>query len=562
MSRGWFILALLAASAAVTAGCGSGGRASDDAVAPAVERGGFTDIAEQAGVGSFVHTDGGSGRKYFVEQMGGGVGVLDYDGDGLKDLFFASGAPLPGFKGKHPGSRLFRNVGAGRFVDVTAEAIGEVSDYVIGVAVADYDGDGDDDLYLTCFGPNRLLRNDGGRFTDVTAAAGVGDPRLSSSAAWGDFDGDGDLDLYVANYAKYRLEDDLWCSKFEGHKSYCGPTLYDAEVDTLYRNEGSGRFTDVSDASGIRKSARTGLGVIWLDYNDDGRQDIFVANDQTANLLWRNDGSGRFTDQAMEMNVAFGEEGTARAGMGIDAADYDNDGDFEVVITNFSEESNSLFRWEESSFRDVSFPAGIGAATLMYLGFGTGFLDYDRDGWLDLFFANGHVLDDIEKYSDAVTWKQPSQLFRNQGDGSFADVSSDAGIAANRQTARGAAFVDWDNDGRTDIAVSVLRGKPMLLHNQAAPGARWLGVELKGLAPNTRAIGAVVTLESGGITQKRVCRVNHSYLSSSDPRMVFGLGQASRPEKLRVRWPSGAESVIERPETGAYVTVEEPAPGA
>jgi hypothetical protein len=525
-------------------------------------------VTAASGLGSFVHSDGSSGRRFFVEQIGSGCAFLDYDNDGWQDVYLCSGAPLPGYRGPRPRNALFRNNRDGTFTDVTAAARVGCGRYAIGCAAGDYDNDGFLDLYVCCFGPNVLYHNNGdGTFTDVTRRAGVGDPRLSSSAAWGDYDGDGFLDLYVANYVKYRLDRDLWCSKFAGHKSYCGPTLYPPEVGTLYHNDGDGTFTDVSMAAGIRARTGNGLGVLWLDFDDDGRQDIFVADDQTPNLLWHNEGGGRFTDVGTEAGVAYGELGNAQAGMGVDAGDYDNDGRLDLVVTNFSEETNSLFHNEGGQagsacrFRDVSFPAGIGAPTLLYLGFGTGFLDYDRDGWLDLFFANGHVMDDIEKYSDVVTWAQPNQLFRSRGaapGARFEDVSATTGIGARRAVSRGAAFGDFNNDGRPDILVSTLRGAPSLLRNDCAPNAHWLQLRLRAAWGNPQAIGGTVTLTAGGLTQRRDVRSGGSYASSSDLRPLFGLGAATRVDRLRVRWPSGQVTELQGVGVDRMVEIEEP----
>jgi enediyne biosynthesis protein E4 len=552
----------LTVSAFGICGCRSSG-----AVARAPER--FVDVTAASGLGSFIHTDGSSGRRFFVEQIGSGCAFLDYDNDGWQDVYLCNGAPLPGYQGPRPRNALFHNDRDGRFTDVTGAAGVGCGHYAIGCAAGDYDNDGFLDLYVCCYGPNVLYHNNGdGTFTDVTRRAGVADPRLSSSAAWGDYDGDGFLDLYVANYVRWRLDRDRWCSKFPGHNSYCGPTLYPPEVDTLYHNNGYGTFTDVSDSSGIRAKAANGLAVLWCDANEDGRPDIVVADDQTPNLLWRNDGGGHFTDVATEAGVAFGELGNAQAGMGVDAGDYDNDGRVDLVVTNFSEEANSLFHNERGAgersgrFRDVSFPAGIGSATLLYLGFGTGFLDYDRDGWLDLFFANGHVMDDIEKYSDVVTWAQPNQLFRNRGAATpgarFEDVSAATGIGGRRAVSRGAAFGDFNNDGRPDILVSTLRGAPLLLRNDCAPSAHWLRLRLRAAWGNPHAIGASVTLTAGGLTQRRDVRSGGSYASSSDLRPLFGLGAATRVDRLRVRWPSGQETELQGVAADREVVLEEP----
>ena len=519
----------------------------------------FRNITEESGLASFHHSDGGSGRKFFVEQMGSGCAIFDFDGDGKQDIYITSGAALPGFKGTAPGNRLFHNLGNNRFEDVTEHAGVKCGKYSTGVAAADYDNDGDLDLYVCCFGANVLYRNNGdGTFTDVTATAKVGDPRLSSSAAWGDYNGDGKLDLFVANYVKYQLAQDRWCGKIAGQKSFCGPGLYDPELCTLYRNNGDGTFTDVSQASGIASATGNGFGVVWLDYDGDGRQDLFVANDQSPNHLWHNNGDGTFQEVASPQGVAYSEEGVARAGMGVDVGDYDNDGQPDLLVTNFSEEANALFRNEGGSFRDVAMTSGMGSATLIYLGFGTAFLDYDRDGWLDLFFANGHVLDDIAMYSDTVKWAQPMQLFRNQANGTFTDESKTSGVGEGTYVARGAAFGDLDNDGRPDLLVNVLQGKPILLHNEAAPNAHWLGLDLKASWGNPQAIGATVTVTTGALKQKRYVRTAGSFESSNDVRPLFGLGSATTVDELRIDWPSSQSTVLQHPQIDGYLRVEEP----
>lgn len=559
-SRGRVLL-LVFLSLVAGIGCSRPKKQPSTAVPAAAPAGRFRNLAEPSGLAAFRHTDGGSGRRFFVEQMGSGVAVFDFDGDGLQDVYFCTGTALPGYTGPAPSNRLFRNRGDGTFEDRTDAAGVACRRYSIGAAAADFDNDGDVDLYVCCFGKNVLYRNDGdGSFTDVSEPAGVNDSRLSSSAAWGDYDGDGYLDLFVANYVKYRLEEDLWCSKYEGHKSYCGPTLYQPERSTLYHNNGNGTFTDVTITSGVAAKRGNGLGVVWFDFDEDGRQDVFVANDQTPNHLWWNRGHGKFQEVGLERGVAYGEEGNARAGMGVDAGDFDNDGRIDLVVTNFSEENNAIYRNEGASFRDVAFDRGVGAETLMQLGFGTAFLDFDRDGWLDLFFANGHVLDDISKYSDSVTWEQSLQLFRNSGTGHFREVTADTGVGEGEWVARGAALGDMDNDGRKDLVISVLRGKPLYLRNECAPASHWLGVDLRPATGNAQAIGATVWLTANGITQRRDVRTAGSFASSNDPRPLFGLGSAVEVEELKVEWPSGQVTLEKGPAIDRYLRIDEPAP--
>jgi hypothetical protein len=526
--------------------------------APAAS-GRFVEVAEKSGIAGFQHTDGSSGRKFFVEQMGGGVALLDYDGDGWLDIYLCSGAALPGYKGPAPSNRLYRNRQDGTFEDVTARSGTGWGRYSIGAAAGDYDNDGRPDLYVCGFGRNALFHNKGdGTFEDVAPAMGLAGGRLSSSAAWGDYDADGFLDLYVCNYVKYRLDEDLWCSKFAGHKSYCGPNLYEPEQHFLFHNDAGRGFTDVSKTAGIAAKKGNGLGCVWLDYDDDGDSDLFVANDQSPNFLWRNNGNDTFTERAIDLGVAYGEQGNTQAGMGSDAGDYDNDGRLDLLVTNFSEESNSLYHNQGASFRESSFASGMGARTLMYLGFGSGFLDYDRDGLLDLFFANGHVLDDIDKYSDSVTWKQSNQLFRNLGRGRFEETSDPMGVSEGKQVSRGAAFGDLFNDGHTDVVVNVLRGRPLLLKNEAAPEASWLELDLHAAWGNPQAIGAKVRLTAGGVTQRRDVKTCGSYASSNDPRPYFGLGTARTVDRIEIRWPSGQVTTKEGPPVNQILRIDEP----
>lgn len=519
----------------------------------------FANVTDASGIGAFVHTDGGSGRKYFMEQMGSGVAIFDYDGDGWMDVYLCSGKALPGYKGPAPTNRLFHNKHDGTFEDVTEKAGVAGLHYSIGVASGDFDNDGHADLYVCGYRGNVLYHNNGnGTFADVTAKAGVAGGRLSSSAGWMDYDGDGFLDLFVANYVTYKLEEDLNCSKFPGHKSYCGPNLYDPDTSFLFHNNGDGTFTDVTVKAGIAKAKGNSLGVAWIDYNEDNLPDIFVANDQSQNFLWKNNGNGTFTEIGQDVGVAFGEQGHAQAGMGVDVGDYDNDGKIDLLVTNFSEEANSLYHNQGEIFRDKTFQSGMGARTLMYLGFGTGFLDFDLDGWQDMFFANGHVLDDIEMYSDSVTWKQSNQLFRNKGDGTFAEVSKEMGVSESKQVSRGTTFGDLFNRGRTDIIVNVLREKPLVLRNDCVSDPHWLELDLHASWGNPQAIGAKVWVTAGGVTQRRYIHTGGSYACSLDPRPLFGFGKNTTVDEIKIRWNSGQETVLKNPTLNQILRVEEP----
>ncbi|MCC2669706.1 MAG: UnbV [Armatimonadetes bacterium] len=532
---------LLPAVAGLAAGCGGARPAQPVKTAPQPGPT-YINAAARSGLGAFEHSDGSCGRHYFPEQMGGGVALFDFDGDGWLDVFFTNGRPLPGYQGAPLRNALFRNKHDGTFEDVTEKAgLSGGAHYCVGAAAADFDNDGHVDLFVTAMGPDLLYRNRGdGTFEDVTAKAGVGDPRLGASAAWGDYDGDGYLDLYVANYVKYQLDKDLYCaSKTPGKRTYCGPGIYQPERHSLFRNNRNGTFTDVT-AAALGSPVGNGLGVLWTDYDDDGRPDLFVANDLWPNFLYRNLGNGKFREVAKDLGVAYGEDGDRRAGMGVDSGDYDNDGRLDLMVTNFSEEPNALYHNEGAVFRDLGIASGMGSATFRYLGFGTGFLDYDLDGRQDLFFANGHVLDDIAVLSDAVTWKQSSQLFRNTGGGRFEETSVPSGIAGGQRVARGAAFGDLENRGRTDIVVSAIRDRATHYRHEGTTAGHWIELELRAAKGNPQAVGAKVWLKSGGVTQQREVRAGSSYASSSDPRLLFGLGASGTIEELRIRWPNGA----------------------
>ncbi len=548
----------------------------------------FTDIASSAGI-TFRHTNGKSGRYYFLETVASGGGFIDYDGDGDLDVYLLNGAAIPGFVPDRPlSSVLYRNDGDGTFTDVTSQAgVGNADGYGMGLAVADYDNDGDDDLFVTNYGANVLYRNEGdGTFRDVTGQANLTvpkDPTFSTSAAFLDYDRDGCLDLYVCAYVEFDFETNRRCSR-DGIQSYCGPDIYEGAADLLYRNNGDGTFTDVSAEAGIANPDGKGLGVVGGDYDGDGWTDIFVANDLTPDFLYRNNGDGTFTDMALLAGVAYGEDGVARAGMGVDIGDYDRNGSPDIYVTNFSLEPNSLHRNNgNGTFTETTFGAGVGNPTLLFLGFGTAFKDFDHDGWLDIFAANGHVIDNISLFDPTITYAQTNQLFRNEGNGVFSDVSPEAGPPFQvERVHRGAAFGDVDNDGDVDVLVTTVNDVPLLLRNdgtggRGAPGesggssgaggsggagggsadSASLLVATEGVRSNRNGIGARVTVVTDAVRQSREIRSAYSYLAANDLRAHFGLGAHAGADSVIVDWPGGARDVATGVEGGQLITIRE-----
>ena len=514
----------------------------------------FIDAAQPTGL-DFTHVNGASGRFYIVEEMGAGVALFDYDNDGDLDVFLVQGGPLPdtaagGLKAR-PTSRLFRNDltrdASGKphihFTDVTARAGVGLRGYGMGATVGDYDNDGDLDLFVTTFGPDTLYRNNGdGTFTDVTTAAGVSDDRWSTSATFFDYDRDGDLDLFVGNYLDFTLPANKSCTDAVGAPDYCGPRLYDPVPNRLYRNDGGGHFTNVTDAAGLTKAYGAALGVTAGDYNNDDWPDLYVANDARPNQLWINHHDGTFVDEGMLSGSAVNAAGNPEGSMGIASADFDNDGHEDLFVTNILGETFALYRNDgKGGFEDARVRAGIAAATGSMTGFGAGWLDYDNDGWLDLFVANGAVNTVEAQRGQPLPLKMKNQLFHNDGTGHFVDVTGAAGPAlARADVGRGAAFGDIDNDGDVDIVVTANGGRVQLLLNQDAASRHWVEVALRARSGNRFGIGARVGVERDGKpTLWRPVRADGSYLSASDIRVHFGLGDASKVSAVVVKWPDG-----------------------
>lgn len=525
---------------------------------------------------NFVHENGASGRKYFVETMGAGTGFLDYNNDGWLDLLCVNGTSLPGSQDHHSPSvphrttpALFRNVRGQRFENVTAAAGLNVSCYGMGCAVGDYDNDGWEDVYISAvLGPGRLFHNRGGRFEEVTTRAGVGNAgKWGTSCAWLDFDRDGRLDLFVANYVRYTsLHDDIPCYVRPGKRSYCIPQAYEGSASVLYHNEGGGRFRDVTRSAGLGDASMKALGVSVGDFDQDDWPDLFVANDTVPNRLYHNQ-QGSFREIGAAAGVAFSESGTPRAGMGIDTAPWRDDGTLGVAVTNFAHEAIGLFTQAQpraALFRDVSEAAGTAAPSSPYLGFGILFLDFDNDRFPDLAAVNGHIRDDIAELAQGQSYAQPALLFHNEDGARFRDVSAAAGAPITEpRVGRGLAAGDFDNDGRVDLLVSENHGPARLWRNETAPPGHWLLVRLEGTRSNRDGLGARITISAGGREQTAWARSGSSYLSANDRRVHFGLGPARSVDRLTVHWPSGSESTLRDVPADHLLSLrEEAAPGA
>jgi hypothetical protein len=522
----------------------------------------FTDVTMQAGI-RFKHNNGAFGKKYLPETIGSGGAFFDYDNDGWQDVLLVNSMDWPENKKRKSFSALYRNNKDGTFTDVTHQAGLGVEMYGVGVAIADYDNDGNEDVYITCVGPNRLFRNLGnGRFQDVTTRAGVGDPGFSTAAAWFDFDNDGKLDLFVGNYVEWSPQTDQHCTLDGKNKSYCTPQTYQGQSPTLYRNRGNGTFENVTARAGLNDTSGKTLGVALLDYDDDGWIDLFVANDTEPNKLYRNNHNGTFTDNAIVAGVAFSEAGTARAGMGVDAADYDGSGKQSVVIGNFTNESIALYHNDGSGlFTDEASASGIGKMSAQSLTFACFFFDYDLDGMLDIFAANGHVSDDISVVQPTVKYAQPPHLFRNRGRKKFEEVTAKLGRALSRAiVGRGAAYGDIDNDGDLDLLITTNNGPARLLRNDNANQNDLLRVKTIGARSNRNGIGAkVVVKTSKGKTVYGMVRTGSSYCSQAEMPLTFGLG---KPEEgttlnLEITWPGNQKETIANIKPNQFVIVQE-----
>jgi hypothetical protein len=525
----------------------------------------FVDVTERAGI-TFHHHNAATDEKYMVETMGSGGGLFDYDGDGDLDIYLLNGASLTGSSdGAAPTNVLYRNDGAAGFVDVTAAAgVGHTA-FGMGMAAADFDNDGDADLYVTNFGDNVLYRNNGdGTFTDVTAQAGVAAGGWSASAAFGDADGDGFLDLFVCRYVDFRMDNHKFCGNLaENVPAYCHPDVYNPEPSVLFRNQGDGTFIDVTLDSGVSTPGEgKSLGVVWGDVDNDGDADIYVANDSMRNFLFENDGRGVFEDVTLLAGVGYSEDGQAQAGMGVDLGDYDGDGWLDIIVTNLDFEYNALYRGDPSGvFTDASYNSGLAEPSLNYVGFGTVLFDYDNDGWLDLLVANGHIIDNIDRFGSLSTYQESNFLFRNDGDGTFTDVSAVSGEAFVREdVARGAAAGDVDQDGDEDVLITRAGQTALLLANEGGNESSWLAIRLVGRLSNRDAVGARVTVHVGERVSMKEVKAGSSYLSQSALELIFGLADASIADRVEIRWPSGAVQTLDAVAARTRLTVVEGQP--
>ena len=520
----------------------------------------FRDVTAQAGI-HFTHNNGAFGKKWLPETMGPGCAFIDYDNDGYPDILLLNGEDWPGHH--HAGAttpKLYHNNHGGTFTDVTHKAGLDVPMIALGVAVGDYDNDGFDDLFISALGQSHLFHNNGnGTFTDVTKSAGLWGPNeFSTSAAWVDYDRDGKLDLVVANYVRWTEQTDLYCTLDGAHKSYCTPESYKGTSLRLWHNLGGGKFEDATQKAGLGDPTSKSLGIAILDYNTDGWPDILVANDTQPNKLYLNKKDGTFEERGVTSGIAFSEDGVARAGMGVDAADYDRSGRPGVIISNFANQMVSLYHNEGNGlFVDEAPQSEMGRATLLTLGFGCFFFDYDNDGWPDIFVADGHIEDQIERVQKRVSYAEPAHLFRNVGGGKFQEVTAQMGAAfAASRVARGAAYADIDNDGFLDVLITTNAGPAFLFHNEGGTNHS-LRFKLVGTKSNRDGIGAVVHVTSGRDKQTKMLRSGSSYLSQSELVLTFGLGARVKADIVEIQWPSGEVDKLSNINAGQTVSIQE-----
>ena len=519
----------------------------------------FVDVTGNAGL-RFQHNSGAYGGKLLPETLGSGCAFLDYDADGWQDILLVNSMDWPGHKRQRTTMKLYRNNRNGTFTDVTQPAGLDVEMYGMGVAVGDYNNDGFPDIFISCVGQSRLFRNTGkGTFLDVTKASGLlGKQGLSSSAIWFDYDRDGFLDLFVCNYVHWTAETDVFCSLDGKNKSYCTPEAYRGDTCWLYHNRGNGTFEDVTATSGIFDSSSKSLGVAMLDYDQDGWQDLLVANDTQPNKLYRNLHNGKFKDAAVEAGLAFSEDGKARAGMGVDVADYDNSGKPGIIITNFDNEMIGLYRETGQAYDDVAMQTGLGAASRNTLGFGCVFFDADLDGLLDIAVANGHIDETVRHIRGNVGYAQPAQLFLNLGRGKFRDIAAEVGGGYDLpKVGRGLVVGDFDHDGDQDLLLTTNNGPAFLYRNDQLSGNRSIRFHLIGTKSNRDAIGANVRIFFNGQVELRVVRSGSSYLSQSELPVTFGLGKQDIIDRVVVEWPSGQSQEHQKLKAGqAYQVIE------
>jgi hypothetical protein len=525
----------------------------------------LVDITDSTGI-KFEHLSS-SDKKYIVESMSGGVALIDYDRDGLPDIYFTNAPTVDmAVAGKKARSALYHNNGDGTFTDVTDKAGVGYPCFAMGAAVGDYNNDGWPDLLVTCLGGVVLFRNNGdGTFTEVTKQAGLTDTQFATGAAFGDYDGDGWVDLFISHYVDFRLDDlpKFGSSKtcqYHGLAVQCGPRGLKGAGDLLFHNNGDGTFTDVSKMAGVDDPhGYYGLGAVWSDFNNDGLLDLFVANDSTPNFLYRNDGKGHFTEIGFLAGTAVSQDGSEQAGMGVALGDYLHTGHLSLFVTHFSEEYAALFRNDGAmGFTDVSFHAGVAAPTIPYVGWGTAFFDFDNDGWPDLFLVNGHVYPQVDTLDVGARYREPKLLFLNQHDGTFRNISGLAGTAIQiPQVSRGAAFGDLFNNGRVDIVVENLDGKPMILREEGGNHNHWIGFELAGTKSNRLALNARIRAVAGELIQEDEVRSGGSYLSQNDLRIHFGLGTHDHLDRAEILWPSGKTETLTNLAADRFYAVKE-----